>query len=65
LVLEDDMSNSFKEDAIKLREETIVRCQKSLARCTSFDGRVDLEVLLDNQRIIMVALCIILEDMRD
>ena len=59
------MSDSFKEKAMKLREEAIGKCIIELGSRATFVGESDLEVLLENQRLIMVALCIILEDMRD
>ena len=59
------MSDSFKEKAMKLREEAIEKCIVELERRARLVGESDLEVLLANQRVIMVALCVLLEDMRD
>jgi hypothetical protein len=53
-----------REEQKEIKEKVRSDCMNLLARRVSYKGRVDFQVLLGNQETIMVALGILLDDMR-
>jgi hypothetical protein len=52
------------EEQEELKEKVRLDCINLLARRVSFKGKVDLQVLLDNQQTMMIALGVLLDDLR-
>jgi hypothetical protein len=53
-----------REEQKEIKEKVRLDCMNLLARRVSYKGRVDFQVLLGNQETIMIALGILLDDMR-
>jgi len=53
-----------REKQKEIKEKVRLDCMNLLARRVSYKGRADFQVLLGNQETIMIALGILLDDMR-